>query len=590
MNVHFCLFFIGFLGIFQNAEAQSSMPSLKLIPVYERFNPLSGEQRLSLTKDALLPQERIVYTNSSKQEISAFRLVADENSNTDLLKQMNIPYKKLFYCKNSSTQKAFTSTDSRCNNQQTLFALGIVFSQKSDPLNRDLVLCQHPITGSTRTTDSRKNCENDGYLYKETLGQVQVATETLDARNSYTRVIPYILGRGAYTKGGQYGRVIEVTSLAETNTAGTLRHALLQTGPRVIVFKVSGDIILKTPMEVFSPNVTILGETAPSMTTSDGEKITGVTLRGAGLIVRTSEVIIRHLKIRVGDRDVGQKRGDYDAITVFADKSPLQNIVIDHNSLTWAIDETIGINGSKYVEGVKNISITHNIIAEGLMWSCHSETLMPKHVPHSMGILAWNAKDLSIIANLFANNNRRNPAVREGTDTFLIGNIFYNFGEAAFDLLMDKSNIGTHALASLENNFFIPGEDSNWDLPDDLFLPKYFTVTNGITPKTGIYLSGNRGIGISGSQQWTTNDGTWSFWDVSSYAAPIFPSIKRSSPTHIYNNSWKLNTEQDLFGIVGAHYSLRDSTDKRIIDGVKTRTGRIISTPPQPHNRTGGCD
>ena len=79
---------------------------------------------------------------------------------------------------------------------------------------------------------------------------------------------------------------------AEKLIHGTLREAVEAEGPRYIVFAVSGTISLKAPLEIKNPYITIAGQTAP------GE---GIQIRNFGIEVETHDVILRHLRIRVGD-------------------------------------------------------------------------------------------------------------------------------------------------------------------------------------------------------------------------------------------------------------------------------------------------
>ena len=78
-------------------------------------------------------------------------------------------------------------------------------------------------------------------------------------------------GYGKYASGGRGGRVIEVTSLLDTDKygnmlPGTLRAALATEGadPITIVFKVSGIINLNAyQIKCHRPNITIAGQSAP---------------------------------------------------------------------------------------------------------------------------------------------------------------------------------------------------------------------------------------------------------------------------------------------------------------------------------------
>ncbi|RPI24332.1 MAG: hypothetical protein EHM70_21410, partial [Chloroflexota bacterium] len=82
---------------------------------------------------------------------------------------------------------------------------------------------------------------------------------------------PGATGFGATTPGGRGGQVIYVTSLVDSGP-GSLREALMATEPRMVLFKVSGTISLKSDIVISEPFVTIAGQTAP------GE---GIQIRGA---------------------------------------------------------------------------------------------------------------------------------------------------------------------------------------------------------------------------------------------------------------------------------------------------------------------
>ncbi|MEI6579183.1 MAG: hypothetical protein WCN92_06925, partial [Eubacteriales bacterium] len=100
-------------------------------------------------------------------------------------------------------------------------------------------------------------------------------------------------GAGKYTVGGRGGRVIEVTTLEDgRNLPGSFRAAVEATGPRIVVFKVAGTILLKESLKIRNPYITIAGQTAP------GE---GITLKDYSFNVDANEVIIRNIRFRLGD-------------------------------------------------------------------------------------------------------------------------------------------------------------------------------------------------------------------------------------------------------------------------------------------------
>src|SRR5262249_8982263 len=118
------------------------------------------------------------------------------------------------------------------------------------------------------------------------LAAIAVAT----AAASFANAAP--ITAGTATRGGATARAkgYHVTSLADSG-AGTLRAAVEASGPRFVVFDISGNIILASDLRITAPNITIAGQTAPKP---------GITLAAASLRVRASNVIIQHIAIRPG--------------------------------------------------------------------------------------------------------------------------------------------------------------------------------------------------------------------------------------------------------------------------------------------------
>ena len=194
-----------------------------------------------------------------------------------------------------------------------------------------------------------------------------------------------ILGFGTETRGGLDGRIIKVTTLKDDGP-GSLRAAVSEKGPRVIVFEVGGVIPLKSKLVIGHPEITIAGQTAPAP---------GISITQSGFVVKTHDVVIEHLKFRIGDGP-GADAQNRDAIAVDGAKNGkrnVSNVVIDNCSISWAIDEGVQF----YRKGVIDATIRDSIIAANL-----SDSIHPKG-PHSMGLLIGRGTDrIAVINNVFA--------------------------------------------------------------------------------------------------------------------------------------------------------------------------------------------
>lgn len=230
-------------------------------------------------------------------------------------------------------------------------------------------------------------------------------------------IIPNLRGFGTTTVAGS-GRhlrspktqIMTVTNLADKGY-GSLRACAEAHGPRTCIFFVGGVISLSREIRITSPYITIAGQTAPKP---------GLTLTNAGIKVATHDVLIQHIAIRPGDNATGAPPSERDAISVGA-KPPqsASNVVIDHVSMTWAIDE----NFSTAYPLTRDVTVAHSIIAEGLHNSIH-----PKG-PHSKGVMVGDdSKRITIKENLIAFNEERNPYLKPGTVVEFINNVVYGWG------------------------------------------------------------------------------------------------------------------------------------------------------------------
>ncbi|WP_437682394.1 pectate lyase family protein [Sorangium sp. So ce131] len=215
--------------------------------------------------------------------------------------------------------------------------------------------------------------------------------------------------------------MIKVTTL-DANGPGSLREALETPGPRIIVFEVGGIIDLdRARLNITEPFVTIAGQTAPSP---------GITLIRGGMRILTHDVRIQHLRFRMGDAGAAPASGFEPDVTT--DGPSAYNVVIDHCSVAWGVDENLSVSGPRFdgPEGTsRRVTLSNNIIAEGLLESVHEKG------SHSMGTLVHDyCTDVTVVGNLYAHNNERNPWYKGFATGVIVNNVVYNPGKWAIRL------------------------------------------------------------------------------------------------------------------------------------------------------------
>jgi len=379
------------------------------------------------------------------------------------------------------------------------------------------------------------------------------ASKPEDLDQAKIPAFPGAEGGGMYTPGGRGGKVMVVTSLADRGP-GTLREACETGGARIVVFAVSGVIRLEAPINIRAPYLTIAGQTAPG---------DGICVTGASFLIDTHDVIVRHMRFRRGQTDVAFRD---DALGGQA----VGNIMIDHVSASWGLDENMSIYRHVYNrqadgKGLKlptvNISIQNSIFSECLdMYN------------HAFGATI-GGHNSTFARNVFACNISRNCSVGMNGSFNFINNTVFNWWNRTVDGGDNTSYM------NVINNNYKPGPITPEGKPIAWRIVK---VENGRSPEGRgqfgrAYVSGNKTWGnaevtadnwkggVQAGDQFVTEENE-QLWTMVHMEKPFEMAPVTIMPTD--------EAYDFVMKHAGASFPKRDAVDTRVMKQVKT--GKIF--------------
>jgi len=360
---------------------------------------------------------------------------------------------------------------------------------------------------------------------------------------SQTLAFPGAEGYGRFATGGRGGAVYEVTTLEDNSNPGSLRYAINQKGPRTIVFRVSGTIRLKSSLSIKNGNLTIAGQTAPG---------DGICIADYPLTIDADNVIIRFLRIRLGD--IYKLESDS-----FGGRNR-KNIIVDHCSVSWSIDETASFYDNT------NFTMQWCIISESLYNSYHSKGA------HGYGGI-WGGMGATFHHNLLAHHSSRNPRFngsryhrqpdKEIVD--FVNNVIYNWGG-------NSAYGGEEGNQNVRLNYYKPGPATNSGVRKRIVNP---TTDSGTNTSYGKFYVADNYVDEA-------PDATADNWGigVQGISNTIKQQIKVDQPFPIADVT--THSPQEAYELVlkyaGACYPKRDSVDLRIIEEVRTGTAKYGKT------------
>lgn len=379
------------------------------------------------------------------------------------------------------------------------------------------------------------------------------ATLSMSAAMAQAPAFPGAEGFARYTTtGGRGGKVIHVTNLNDSGT-GSLRQALQNTsGKRIIVFDVSGTIALKSNLTIKNGDVTIEGQTAPG---------DGITLRDYTLENKANNVIIRFIRVRRGNAvDVN------DGADAFWGRNR-NNIIIDHCSMSWSIDETASFYDNK------NFTMQWCTVAESLNNAGHDKGA------HGYGGI-WGGKGASFHHNLLAHHTNRCPRLNgarygwggssadnyassiEAEQVDLRNNVMYNWGKG------NGAYAGMGGYHNIVNNYYKYGPATKNKYR--VFQCGHTSGASGeVIPKNTyghFYIDGNYVRNKGENYDWKgviIDDGNTTVRDTIKLKEPVKPGVVTTHSAQ--------KTFEKVLAYAGASYK-RDAVDARYAEETKNGT------------------
>ncbi len=336
-------------------------------------------------------------------------------------------------------------------------------------------------------------------------------------------------GFGKYASGGRGGKILRVVNLNDDGP-GSLRDAIQKKYPRIIVFDVSGTIALSSPLDINHGDVTIAGQTAPG---------DGICVRNYTLNIKDDNVIIRFLRLRMGD--VAGYEGD-----AISGNRGGKNIIIDHCSISWATDECASFYNND------NFTMQWCIISESLNKSIHSKG------EHGYGGI-WGGRNATFHHNLIASHTSRLPRFSGSASTLNSPDELVDFrNNVIYNWMNNNIYGGERGRYNIVGNYLKPGPATRRQRQHQLFDPwrpygRFFIDGNVIHDAPEITRDNRKGI----------------------LKADPDSVVVREPFAAIYSDPRDADTAFKRVLELGGASLKRDAVDRRIIREV--RTGRSAS-------------
>lgn len=338
-------------------------------------------------------------------------------------------------------------------------------------------------------------------------------------------------GYGKYTTGGRGGEVCYVTRTDDCSdndlVEGTLRWALRHDNggkPRTVLFATSGTIYLTSKLKLQYPDVSILGQSAPGG---------GITITGYPMYICRDNVIIRYIRFRAGDIPNESLTG--------LDMENCDNVIIDHCSMTWSMEECLTAYDTDYT------TVQWCIIGEGLYNSKNSKGARAYATQ-------WGGEHSTMHHTLITNSHSRSPrfnGVRsvsnnpgdhdQYVDSEFANNVIFNW--SGYNSIYGGENYPEckgYNRVYMINNYFRPGPSTQKGTSSR----RYFVSASGSLDQVGQwYFNGNK---FETSSKFAPTTTVWSDAELEKVNNDnLYGLLDNNSSRAI--NYWSLTPSQELY-------------------------------------------
>lgn len=368
---------------------------------------------------------------------------------------------------------------------------------------------------------------------------------------------------GASTITGGAGQDVYIVTNLNDDGEGSLRKGV-RMNKSMVVFAVAGQINLESDLEITASNITVAGQTAPG---------DGITIAGYPVFIKGNNVILRFLRFRMGNQNLGKANFNADNSDALSVSGDYNNIIIDHCSVSYSTDECASFTK------VENFTLQYCIISESLRKG-HSK-VVDENDSHGYGGI-WGGRNATYHHNLLASHDSRNPRFshhyvggRFHGPIDYINNVVYNWGGNS-TYGGEANNESNIFHINMIGNYYKSGPSTNKRATNRL-MQLTSICTNcvegtGIAFPAKIYIEGNT---VNGQQASWDNivqdsketrdsksmakmDGRWT--------AGLTPVSFQESAQDAYTT---------VLDYAGASMK-RDRVDKRIVSEVREGTGSLL--------------